>query len=92
MNPQGRGSLAWFEYGTTSALGARTGDQDAGYGTRGTRLYAQLTGLQPGTKVYYRIAARSDAGTTVGQTRSFTTSAGPLVTTCLLYTSPSPRD
>jgi hypothetical protein len=81
VNPQGRGSLAWFEYGTTSALGARTGDQDAGYGTRATRLYAQLTGLQPGTKVYYRIAARSDAGTTVGQTRSFTTSAGPLVTT-----------
>ena len=51
VNPQGRGSLAWFEYGTTSALGTRTGDQDAGYGTRATRLYAQLTGLQPGTKV-----------------------------------------
>ena len=81
VNPQGRGSVAWFEYGTTSALGSRTGDQDAGSGTGSTRLYAQLTGLQPGTRYYYRAAARSDAGTTVGQTRSFTTSAGPLAVT-----------
>ncbi len=81
VNPQGRGTVAWFEYGTTSALGSRTGDQDAGFGTRSTRLDAQLTGLQPGTRYYYRVAARSDAGTTVGQTRSFTTSAGPLVVT-----------
>jgi RTX calcium-binding nonapeptide repeat (4 copies) len=81
VNPQGRGSVAWFEYGTTSALGTRTGDQDAGFGTRSSRLYAQLTGLRPGTKYSYRVVARSDAGTTTGQTRSFTTSAGPLVTT-----------
>jgi hypothetical protein len=81
VNPQGRGSVAWFEYGTTSALGSRTGDQDAGFGTRASRLYAQLTGLQPGTRYYYRVAARSDAGTTVGRTRSLTTSAGPLATT-----------
>jgi hypothetical protein len=81
VDPQGRGSVAWFEYGTTSALGSRTGDQEAGFGTRSSRLYAQLGGLQPGTKYYYRVAARSDAGTAVGQTRSFVTSAGPLVTT-----------
>jgi phosphodiesterase/alkaline phosphatase D-like protein len=81
VNPQGRGSVAWFEYGTTSALGSRTGDQDAGSGTRSARLYAQLGGLQPGTRYYYRAAARSDAGTAVGTTRTFTTSAGPLVVT-----------
>jgi phosphodiesterase/alkaline phosphatase D-like protein len=81
VNPQGRGAAAWFEYGTTTALGSRTGDQDAGFGKRATKLYAQLTGLQPGTRYYYRVAARSDAGTTQGQTRSFTTTAGPLVVT-----------
>jgi hypothetical protein len=81
VNPQGRGTAAWFEYGTTTALGSRTGDQDAGFGKRATKLYAQLTGLQPGTKYYYRVAARSDAGTTQGATRSFTTTAGPLVVT-----------
>ncbi len=81
VNPQGRGTTAWFEYGTTTALGSRTGDQDAGFATRSTRVQAQLTGLQPGTRYYYRVAARSDAGTANGQTRSFTTSAGPLVVT-----------
>jgi len=81
VNPQGRGTVAWFEYGTTSALGSRSGDQDAGFGTRSARVSAQLSGLQPGTRYYYRVAARSDAGTTLGKTRSFTTSAGPLVVT-----------
>jgi Ca2+-binding RTX toxin-like protein len=81
VNPQGRGTLAWFEYGTTTALGSRTPDVDVGFGTRSTRQFAQLTGLQPGTRYYYRVLARSDAGTVVGQTRNFTTSAGPLVVT-----------
>ncbi len=81
VNPQGRGAVAWFEYGPTTALGSRTGDQDAGFGTRATSVSAQITGLQPGTRYYYRAGARSDAGTAVGQTRSFTTTAGPLVVT-----------
>lgn len=81
VDPQGRGAVAWFEYGTSTALGSRTGDQDAGSGTTSVRVSAQLGGLQPGTRYYYRAAARSDAGTVAGQTRSFTTSAGPLVVT-----------
>ena len=81
VDPQGRGTVAWFEYGTTAALGSRTGEIDAGFATRATRHYAQLTGLQPGTRYHYRVVARSDAGTTAGATRAFTTSAGPLVVT-----------
>jgi hypothetical protein len=81
VNTRGRGSVAWFEYGPTVALGSRTPDQDAGYANRSSAVSASVTGLQPGTKYYYRAAARSDAGTTVGQTRSFSTSAGPLAVT-----------
>ena len=81
VNPRGRGTTAWFEYGPTASLGIRSGDQDAGFGTSSTTVAAQVTGLQPGTRYYYRAAARNDAGTVVGQTRSFTTSAGPLVVT-----------
>ena len=47
----------------------------------GEDVIADLGGLQPGTRYYYRVGARSDAGTTVGNTRSFTTSAGPLAAT-----------
>ena len=81
VNPQGRGTVAYFEYGTTSALGARTPDIDAGFGTSGKKIVASLTGLQPGTRYYYRVVARSDAGSANGQTRAFATSEGPLVTT-----------
>ena len=81
VNPRGRGTASWFEYGTTSALGSRTADQDAGFANRAASASAEVSGLQPGTKYFYRAAARSDAGTTVGQTRSFTTTAGPLAVT-----------
>jgi phosphodiesterase/alkaline phosphatase D-like protein len=81
VNPQGRGTVAYFEYGTTSALGSRTPDVDAGFGTSGKKVVAPLTGLQPGTRYYYRVVARSDAGSTNGETRSFATTEGPLVTT-----------
>jgi Ca2+-binding RTX toxin-like protein len=46
-----------------------------------TRVYGPLAGLQPGTRYHYRVVARSDAGTTAGATRTFSTSAGPLATT-----------
>ena len=45
------------------------------------RIYAPIGGLQPGTRNYFRVVARSDAGTTAGTTRAFSTSAGPLATT-----------
>ena len=75
------GRVVWFEYGPTTALGARTPESDGGFARRASTHTAQLAGLQPGTAYHYRIAARSDAGTTYGQTRSFRTSAGPLAVT-----------
>ena len=48
---------------------------------------AAIGGLQPGASYHYRIAARSDAGTTYGQIRSFRTGAGPLATTGAATTS-----
>ena len=81
VDPRGRGTVVWFEYGTTPALGSKTAETDAGFAQGASTQRATLTGLQPGTTYHYRIAARSDAGTSVGQTRSFRTSAGPLVVT-----------
>jgi phosphodiesterase/alkaline phosphatase D-like protein len=81
VDPRGRGTVAWFEYGPTSGLGNRTPDVNVGFGTSTTRITANVGGLQAGTRYYFRALARSDAGTTAGQTRTFTTSAGPLVIT-----------
>jgi RTX calcium-binding nonapeptide repeat (4 copies) len=81
VDPRGRGTVAWFEFGPTAKLGSRTGDIDAGFARGASTHRASLGGLQPGTSYHYRIVARSDAGTTYGQIRSFRTSAGPLATT-----------
>jgi hypothetical protein len=81
VDPRGRGTVAWFEYGPTTSLGSRTGDIDAGFARRASTQSASIGGLQPGATYHFRIVARSDAGTTYGRTRSFRTSAGPLVAT-----------
>ena len=78
VDPRGRGSVAWFEYGTSAKLGTKTPEQTV---ASRVRVYGALAGLQPGTRYYYRVVGRSDAGTTAGATRSFSTSAGPLATT-----------
>ena len=81
VDPRGRGTVAWFEYGPTAALGSRTSDVNVGFGTRGARVAGAVGGLQAGTRYFYRLVARSDAGTRAGETRTFTTSAGPLAVT-----------
>ncbi|MBA2293883.1 MAG: hypothetical protein H0W16_01995 [Actinobacteria bacterium] len=78
MDPRGRGTVGWFEYGTSTKLGSRTPEQAV---AGRARIYASIGGLQPGTRTYFRVVARSDAGTAAGETRAFTTSAGPLAAT-----------
>lgn len=78
VNPRGRSTTAWFEYGGTTSLGQRT----AGVvldGTSTRSISANISGLQPGTRVYFRAVAQSDAGTVAGSTRSFTTRSAPVV-------------
>jgi hypothetical protein len=50
VNPRGRSTAAWFEYGPTTALGARTPEHDAGFGTRSRGVTADLGGPQRGTR------------------------------------------
>jgi Ca2+-binding RTX toxin-like protein len=81
VNPKGRGSSTWFEYGTTTGYGAATPVQDAGFGTADKAVTAALAGLRPGTTYHFRIAAKSDAGTTYGADSAFKTSSAPDVVT-----------
>ena len=78
VDPRGRGTVAWFEYGSSAALGNRTPDQAV---ASRARIYAPIGGLPAGTRIFFRVVARSDAGTAYGETRAFSTSAGPLATT-----------
>jgi hypothetical protein len=83
VDPRGRATKVVFDYGTSTAYGAVTAAQDAGQGTATITVKATLTGLRPGTAYHVRVRASSDAGTTSGADRAFTTAAaqGPTATT-----------
>jgi Ca2+-binding RTX toxin-like protein len=81
INPRGRGSQVWFEYGTTSRYGSRTPVQDAGNGTTDRSVSASIAGLQPARMYHFRIAGRSDAGTVHGGDAHFSTPVTPTVAT-----------
>ena len=81
INPRGRASNVWFEYGTSTAYGSKTATQSAGFGTSDMTVSATITGLKIGTTYHYRIAGQSDAGTVHGADATFRTSSSPSVVT-----------
>ena len=76
VNPNGRATDAWFEYGTTLSLGTVIDNQLRGSGTDNVTINAALTGLLPATQYFYRIVASNSVGTSVGSTLNFTTAGG----------------
>lgn len=73
VNPQGSQTNAYFEYGTTSSLGTRVGDQTL-YGVSGSQyLTHQLTNLSPNTTYHYRVASQNQNGVSYGSILQFTT-------------------
>jgi RHS repeat-associated protein len=74
INPNGTGTVSWFEWGKTTVFGNETslhGGQNSGTST--ISVNSNISGLTANTLYYYRLVAQSSAGTTYGQTKSFTT-------------------
>ena len=74
VNPKDRPTTYYFQYGRTEAYGSRTSDTAAGRGQSGVSAAATISGLSSGTTYNFRIVAVSDAGTSYGANRTFTTS------------------
>jgi hypothetical protein len=81
INPNGVETKYYFEYGTTTSYGSYTGTGNAGTGTSGVPVHAEVTGLAAGTTYYFRIVASSAIGESFGGPISFATQPGPTVTT-----------
>jgi len=82
VNPNSVETKYFFEYGTTTGYGSETPLGNAGAGTTGVPVDAEITNLAPNTTYYYRIVASSAIGETVGGPVSFTTPPlPPTVTT-----------
>ena len=81
VDPNGRATTWYFEYGTTTAYGATTTARSAGSGTAATNVSAPVTSLTPGRVYHFRLVATSDAGTGRGSDRTFSTAGQPAATT-----------
>jgi hypothetical protein len=81
VDPNGRATTWFFEYGTSTSYGARTATTSAGSGTTARSVSMQLSGLAPGSLFHYRLVATSDAGTSRGADRTFATTGPPVVRT-----------
>jgi hypothetical protein len=81
VDPNGRATTWYFEYGTSTAYGARSAPRSAGSGNAARSVSAAVTGLSPGHLYHYRLVATSDAGTSRGADRTFATTGPPLVRT-----------
>jgi hypothetical protein len=78
VNPKGRPTAYYFEYGPTTRYGSRTPDAAAGRGTKSVNVTAAVGGLTPNTTYHYRLVASNPDGVTSGRDRSFATRKQPL--------------
>jgi hypothetical protein len=80
VNPNGRATTYYFEYGTSTSYGSKTTAASAGSGTRTVNVSATVSGLGPGVN-HFRLVATSSAGTSTGNDLTFGSSAPPVVQT-----------
>ncbi len=77
VNPNGALTTYWYEYGTTTGLGAKTSSYLIGSGYSTIYTPAYITGLQSNTNYYFRLSAKNAFGTVNGSTYSFRTNTTP---------------
>jgi hypothetical protein len=74
VDPRGRSTSWYFEYGTTTSYGSRTPTRsESGTGARG--ISAGISGLSAGATYHFRLVASNSAGTTRGTDGSFRTAS-----------------
>jgi hypothetical protein len=73
VNPNGKSTTYYFEYGDSTDYGSVTESTSAGSGTGDVSVGVDLTGLSPDTTYHYRLTAVNDDGTDYGADMSLTT-------------------
>jgi hypothetical protein len=81
VNPNGRSTSWYIEYGKSTSYGSKTSSHSLGSGTATLAVSAAVTNLTAGVTYHFRVVASSSLGTARGTDASFTTAGGPLVAT-----------
>lgn len=74
VTPNKTATAYHFEYGPTTSLGTKTAPATVN-GNAAKSVKANVSGLAPATKYYFRIVASNGSGTATGSEQSFTTPA-----------------
>ncbi len=77
VNPNGKGTIWYFDYGPTTRFGERTAESQEIFGTTDSPARFELKDLDPGTTYRYRLVAYNGHGTTYGAVGTFQTVANP---------------
>lgn len=78
VDPNGKPTSYYFEYGPTRAYGSRTPDGSAGKGTAARTVRADVGGLVPNQTYHFRLVASNADGVRSGGDRTFKTRPQPL--------------
>ena len=81
VNPGGKTTTAFFEYGTDPSKLTKTASASVGSGTADVPVSATLGGLTPGTTYTYLVEATNSDGSAKGLSGTFTTLSPPGVVT-----------
>ena len=88
VNPTGRATTIYFEFGTTTLYGNTTAPQNIAVGSSNVNVIAPVSGLTLGTTYHFRLVAQNAGGTAFGDDVVFTTtSISPPTITGLSATS-----
>jgi phosphodiesterase/alkaline phosphatase D-like protein len=77
VNPNGRSTTYFFQWGLTTAYGAVSAAHSAGGGTKNVAVKTTASQLIPGTRYHYRLVATNRSGESVGSDHAFTTAGHP---------------
>lgn len=72
VNPKGKATTYFFQYGTSTAYGLQTASGNAGSGTSDVAVHAFVGDLATNTTYHYRLVANSAGGTAYGADRTVT--------------------
>ena len=75
INPNGSATAWRIDLGTTAAYGLTSLSQSLAAGTSHTNVSIDVAGLAPATTYHFRVVAQNSSGETLGEDRTFTTSA-----------------